>query len=514
MDLRGTIQVAVWVLMGLLTLALYALVFAMASGVEEAGLGAGPAALTLRFPNIALVILVALPAFAVASWILGVPKRLASFGQRRRHNRGLEFIDEALLAQAAGDLRAAERAAQRAGQALPDAAAPRVIAAKTAEDLGDARAAERLYAAMLGEARTEIAGRKGLAGAALERGDYETAILHAAHSFQAQPTARWTFDLLFDAQVRAARWEDALSTLKIAQNHKHLPQAAATRRRAVLLTAHAATLETQDPAAARDAAERASGLSPGFAPGAALAARLFTDAGKAWKAADLIERAWEAAPHPALSLAYRDVKPNEGAGARAKRLKGLADLNPDHRESLILRAETALSVGEAAQAEAALGPLARDPNPSARLCGLLAQIAAARRETAQARAWLDRAGAAPGEPDWSDLDPEGPAFAYTHEDWARMVYTYGDTGQLIHPRHERFERAVVVAPALPEPEPRPAPDPEANALAAAPIEAGPLTTQPGKAEHGPRNGVEPVGDPDVSPETARDDAPEGDKDKA
>jgi HemY protein len=53
------------------------------------------------------------------------------------------------------------------------------------------------------------------------------------------------------------------------------------------------------------------------------------------------------------------------------------------------------------------------------------------------RQWLAQAAAAPRAPDWSDLDPEGPAFLYDDGDWARLVYAYGDAGQLIHPRMER-----------------------------------------------------------------------------
>ena len=54
-----------------------------------------------------------------------------------------------------------------------------------------------------------------------------------------------------------------------------------------------------------------------------------------------------------------------------------------------------------------------------------------------ARTWLAQAAAAPREADWSDLDPEGPAFLYDDSDWARLVYVFGDGGQLIHPRMER-----------------------------------------------------------------------------
>jgi HemY protein len=56
---------------------------------------------------------------------------------------------------------------------------------------------------------------------------------------------------------------------------------------------------------------------------------------------------------------------------------------------------------------------------------------------------------APQEPDWSDLDPEGRAFAYQPSDWARLVATFAESGELIHPRHERRERTMGELPQLP-----------------------------------------------------------------
>ena len=50
---------------------------------------------------------------------------------------------------------------------------------------------------------------------------------------------------------------------------------------------------------------------------------------------------------------------------------------------------------------------------------------------------MERAATAPAEPDWSDLDPEGDAFDYTDQDWRRLIFTYGEKGELIHPRYER-----------------------------------------------------------------------------
>ena len=53
-----------------------------------------------------------------------------------------------------------------------------------------------------------------------------------------------------------------------------------------------------------------------------------------------------------------------------------------------------------------------------------------------ARMWLERGVSAPSEADWSDLDPEGNGFDYTVRDWQRLVFTFGETGELIHPRLE------------------------------------------------------------------------------
>jgi HemY protein len=86
---------------------------------------------------------------------------------------------------------------------------------------------------------------------------------------------------------------------------------------------------------------------------------------------------------------------------------------------------------------------------TARIAGLRARVAFASGQPDEARLWLTEGMNAPQEPDWSDLDPEGRAFAYEASDWARLVITYAETGELIHPRHERKERTLSALPELP-----------------------------------------------------------------
>jgi len=159
----------------------------------------------------------------------------------------------------------------------------------------------------------------------------------------------------------------------------------------------------------------------------------------------LIEKAWAKAPHPALSLAYRDIFKSEPEKTVAKKIKHLVKTNPNHRESAILTAEHALSEGDGVAAITALGTLLRGEDPSARLCSLAGTVEDKLGNKTDARAWHLRASNAPLEADWSDLDPDGPSFSYTDHDWRRLVVSYGEAGELIHPRYEARKRRRAVA---------------------------------------------------------------------
>ena len=106
----------------------------------------------------------------------------------------------------------------------------------------------------------------------------------------------------------------------------------------------------------------------------------------------------------------------------------------------------------------------------------MARVHFAAHRSDEARAWIARGASAPQEPDWSDLDPEGRAFAYTPGDWARLSVAYAETGELIHPRFERRERSISELPSLPSAYEASAPF---VAAAASAIGAAPIPDDPG-----------------------------------
>jgi HemY protein len=386
-------------------------------------------------------------------WILAAPRRAERIRAESRRRQANEALTRGFLAAAAGDGSEARRLAQKAADLADETPGlVRVLAAQAAEAAGDIAAAQAAYSAMLGFPEMRLAGHKGLMQLALAQGERETALRHAQEAFGETRSARWAWRVLLEARLDAAEWAAGLELVKNALDRKIVPPVTAERARAALLAALAAQLETSpEPRAqgqALESAVEAAKLQPGFAPGVVMAARLLAADGKVGRAMATLENAWKTAPHPALWLAFRDLKTDETPRERSQRLIALAAQNPTHRESRILNVERALIAGDTAAARAAMATLEAEPL-TARIAGLRARVAFAAGQPDEARLWLTQGLDAPQEPDWSDLDPEGRAFAYQASDWARLVLTYAETGELIHPRHERRERSLSALPELP-----------------------------------------------------------------
>ena len=413
------------------------------------------------------------------------PEKVKAFLGRRRREQGYDALDRALIASAAGDGEAAVRQAARADALLERPALSRLLAARAAEAAGNFDGAQAHYEALLEDNKTRIVARRGLAQLAHDRGDHRATAEHAQDAFQQAKGARWAFDALFDAQVAEGRWEAAAATLAEGEKRKHVAPDIARRRRAVLLTAAALQSETGDAERACELALGAHKAAPGFAPAAALAARLLAASRRHKRASEVVESAWAALPHPALAQAYRELRKSDSKAKRLERLNALAALNPDHRESRLIRIQAALEDSDAVTAREWLDPLLKDnASPSSRLCALAARVARLEGKDEAARRWMTRASHANAEADWTDIDPDGRLFAYTADDWKRMVYAYGDENRLTHPRYERFERFAETVPenALLE-APRPKRAAAARAAAARFAEDGPrMPDDPGVGE--------------------------------
>jgi len=389
-------------------------------------------------------------ALVVAWWMVAklwaAPDAFRRFSLRRKREQGFDALERALIASAAGQGDLAVRQAARAEALLDRPALSRLLAARAAEAAGDLDSAQIHYESMLDDTKTRLVAQRGLVSIAQTRHDTAGLLTHAEDAFDRAGQARWAYDALFEAQVNAAQWAKAEATLTEGERRDHVARDISGRMRAVLLTAEARRLEETDPETAAKLADRAATASPAFAPAAELAGRLLALQRRHRRAVEVLEEAWRHAPHPALARSFAAVRRSDTKAKRAERMRTLAALNPDHRESRLLLAETALDQSNRDAAHTALSQVLAAPPVSARACALAARLAQLDADSQSAQRWMARAAHAPAEADWSDIDEGGQAFNFTDADWKRMVESWGRDAVLIHPRHERYEIAAAAAP--------------------------------------------------------------------
>ena len=391
----------------------------------------------------------------LALWLARSPQRAERARAEARRRQADEAITRGFMAVAAGDGSEARRLAVKALDLSDNLVLVRLLTARAAETSGDAVAIKAAYSAMLNVPELKLAGLKGLMELADKQGERDEAVRLAGEAYnQAKPTM-WAFRTLFDARVGAGEWAEALDLIEGALSRKLISPIFSERAKASLMAASAARLEVADEAQMRDQAldyaTRAAKLQPQFTPAALIAARLLSKANKPGRAEDVLEAAWAAQPHPAIWLAYRDLVSDETPKERARRLQGLIDRNPKHRESRLLQLERALLAGAKPDIASALAAMEEDSNDdriTRRVGGLVARGAQALGDIDTARTWVARANQARGEPDWSDIDADGKAFNYSASDWSDLILAFAETGKLSHPRHERGETGLPEVPEL------------------------------------------------------------------
>lgn len=375
--------------------------------------------------------------WAFLGWLVRLPQNLKSGVSNRRRTHALEAMEAALIAGSEGDAARARKKSEKARGLIKSPALGHMISAQAAEACGDHDEAIAQYALLLDDEKTMATGQRGLAHQMLAKGDILGAIEHSGKAYNENKNARWAFDVLFNAQVADYRWVDALMTLDTGLARKHIEKDIAARRRAVVQTA-LADVRRKDGEKTEALVTVLAALKDdaGFAPAISLAALLLKQEGQDKKAAQLIEKAWGTAPHPAMALAYRDLFSDLDGKTLSKKIRGLMKANPDHRESQILAVEDHLAANDGVSALSALAPLIKGDAPSSRICLLAYSAETKLGNIADAQVWLQRAAMASTEPNWTDLDPEGTAFDYQNADWRRLVFSFGDKGELIHPRFE------------------------------------------------------------------------------
>jgi HemY protein len=347
--------------------------------------------------------------FWVLGRLIGAPGRMARSRRDQQKLQGYRVLTDGLVALAAGDAKAADKARRQAELLfsksrleLPPLA--RLLAAQAALLRGDEAGARSEFSAMLESPETEFLGLRGLIVQALKAGDDTTALALTERAQRLKPGTVWVLQSQLALETRAGEWRAAAATLKEAIKRGAVTADQGRHYNATLLVAHSRQAAGQGQV--RDAlsyAAQAQALEPGFAPVAIHYAQRLAEGDKLAKGLGVLEQAWQKDAHPALAAAYSRLLDAETPTARLKRFERLAELRPNEAEGHLGAARVAIEArlwGEARRHLDRAGADGPGPWPK-RLCLLMAELEQSERaDTAAAHLWLDRAQRAPEEPVW------------------------------------------------------------------------------------------------------------------
>jgi HemY protein len=282
------------------------------------------AALALVLAFILLYALIRLIVVAIR-----LPRVLRERQAIRRRRAGDAAVTRALLALAAGEKGDARREAARARRMLGDTPQTLLLAAQAGRLAGRDDEAEAGFRALAARDDAAFLGLRGLLRQAIEREDWPEAASLARKAEAVQPGATWLRQERARLAVRAGDWSDALAL------------ADADAPKAALATA-AAEAEA-DPARALRLAKQAWQDDPSLAPASLAYARRLRASGRESRALATIRHSWSIAPHP--DLAVFALAPVQDGLGRMQAVQRLTEANPDHAESRLLLARTALEAG-------------------------------------------------------------------------------------------------------------------------------------------------------------------------
>jgi HemY protein len=374
---------------GVLTLAL-AWVVAGLPGHLTAEFGA--TTVEMATPVAVLVVLVAFillyALFRLLGGLLHLPVIAARWDAARDRRQGDTAVTRTLLALAAGDKADARREADRARRFLGETPQTLLLVAEAGRLSGRDDEAEAAFRRLADRRDAALLGYRGLLRQALNRQDWTEAAALASQADAAHPGARWVLHQRGRLAAQAGRWSEAL---ELAEDDPS---------RAAFATA-AANAEA-DPARATKLARQAWKADASLAPAALAYATRLRAEGREARAQAVIRHSWALAPHP--ELAAFALAPVTDRLARAQAAQRLAEANPEHAESRLLLARTALEAGLVGEARHQAS-LARSAGlHQRRLWLLLAEVEAADHGNAEApaaqRDALRQAALANADPEW------------------------------------------------------------------------------------------------------------------
>lgn len=332
---------------------------------------------------LAAVFLVLYIVVRLLAGLLSMPRHLRRRQERVSRIRGDRAITRTLVALAASDVDAARREADRSRRLIGDTPLTLLLSAQAGRQAGRDEDAASAYRLLAERRDAPFLGLRGLLRQAVAREDWDEADRLARRAEAAYPGAQWLREERRTLALRTGNWEDAL-------------RLAGPEERAALAVAAADHAPNAD--AGLRLARQAYKADPTLAPAVVAYAARLREMGKSRRAEDLMSRAWTAQPHPSIAAEYLRHQP--GVRDRVQAAARLANANPAHPESLLMRAQVALEAGMPAEARTYIEAARAKGFNQRRLWLLAADVAEHENDVAAGQDALRNAALGSPDPIW------------------------------------------------------------------------------------------------------------------
>lgn len=333
--------------------------------------------------------------------VINSPRLMNRFFKQRKKDRGYTALSQGLIAAGSGDAVKARLFAKESGKLLTSEPLVNLLDAQTLLLEGNNEKARDKFENMLEDDRTKLVALRGLFLEAEKQGAKEAAQQYVEEAAELAPSVPWAGNAMLRYRATQGDWAGALSALQSNRSSGLLEKKAATRQRAVLLTAYAMSQEQIDPAKSAKLAKEAHKLAPDLVPAAIVGARVLMRDNSLRRASRMIETVWKKSPHPELAETYVNLRVGDSAIDRLKRARKLAALRTNHIEGSVAIAEAAIEAQEWQAARDAMLPI-MSTAPTERACLIMADIEEGESgDQGRMRDWLSRAVRAPKDAAWT-----------------------------------------------------------------------------------------------------------------
>jgi len=310
-----------------------------------------------------LVFVVSLGLLRLVTLMLSLPRTGSRWRRERRRRAGDLAVTRTLVALAAGEKGDARREANRARALLGDTPQTLLLTAEAGRLSGRDDEAAEAFRALAARKDAAFLGLRGLLANAITRQDWSEAASFARQAEAAHPGAAWLHAERAQLAVRAGDWAEALMLSGPAGPSGRSPIAA---------LAVGAALKATNPDRAERLARRALRADPSFTPAVLTLAEQARARGREKKAQAILAEGWKRAPHP--DIATLALAPVTDKLTRATAARQLTSSLPDHEETHLLLAHTALEAGVLGEARRHLEAMRNAGCNQRRMWLLLAEL--------------------------------------------------------------------------------------------------------------------------------------------